>query len=83
MYIKFLDNNIVNILMKDYITESVDIFESLGEIIVACANNPATFFNKDEEGKSKLLRDDKSATFHHVVSTLLYISKRARVDVKL
>ena len=40
-------------------------------------------FNRDEDDYSKLLNDDESATFHHVVSKVLYVSRRGRVDIEI
>ena len=50
MDIKFIDNGIVSILMKDYITESVEVFESVGNTIIAAVNPPAKkyVFEKDD-----------------------------------
>ena len=71
--------------MKEYITESIDVFESFGKIIIDCANTPVKkdLFNKGKAEHSKLLSNDKSADFHHAVSKLLYVSKRSRVDIEL
>ena len=63
--------------MKDYITESINVLESFGETIIACAITPAKkgLFNKDEAENSKFLSNDKAAAFYYVVSKLLYVSK--------
>ena len=50
MCIKFLKNSKVQICMKDYITERIEVFECVVEEITKCASTPeAYFFNKDEE----------------------------------
>ena len=61
------------------------MFESIGEGIKKYVNTPANrdLFNKDEDRLSKLLDDKKAESFHHVVSKLLYVSKRARLDINL
>ena len=41
MDIKFLENGKVQISMKDYITESIGVFERYSEMITKCANIPA------------------------------------------
>ena len=38
--IKFIDKGRVHILTKDYMTESIDVFESFGEKIIECTYNP-------------------------------------------
>ena len=40
MNIKFIDKGRVRIIMMDYITESVEVFERLGNVIVAVVNSP-------------------------------------------
>ena len=85
MDIIFLENGKVQIFMKDYVIESIEVFESFGEEITKCSNTPAKkdFFNNDEEEYSKLLGGKKAEAFHYVVSKLQYVSKRARVDIEL
>ena len=85
MDIKFLENGKVRIFIKDCITESMEMFDMFGEKITKSANTPTkkNSCNKDEEEYSKLLGDTKVEVFHHMVSKLLYISKRERVDIKL
>ena len=70
--------------MKDYITESVEVFESFGNMIVAVVNSPAKkkIFEIDDIDEAKLLGEDTSELFHHRVSKLLHVSKRARVDIE-
>ena len=41
MDIKFLENGKVQMCMKDYITESIEVFEFFGEKITKSANTPA------------------------------------------
>ena len=65
--------------MTPYLKESIEAF---GEIIDKGASTPAKE-NLFEINESKELDEDKSERFHHVVSKLLYISKRARIDIDL
>jgi hypothetical protein len=73
-------NSTVKILMKDYIKESI---ESFGECINKGASTPtrSNLFEIDTE--SEPLDDEKSDKFHHIVSKLLYVSTRARLDIDL
>ena len=65
--------------MKDYIKEC---FEAFGELLGKAANTPAksTLF---EVNGSVELNEERMETFHHIVAKLLYVSKRARVDIDL
>ena len=40
MDIKFLENGKLRIFMKDYITESINVFDSFSKRITKCANTP-------------------------------------------
>ena len=40
MHVKFIDKGIVIILMKDYITESIEVFKYLGNKIITNTNTP-------------------------------------------
>ena len=79
MDIRIKDNGTVEIQMKDQILEC---FEAFGELVMKDTNNPAkhNLFNLDE---SKSLNEKKMELFHHIVEKLLYVSKRARVDINL
>ena len=71
--------------MKDYLTECMDAFKYFGGKIISSASIPAKkdIFEKGNEEISDMLYEDKSDSFHHMVSKLLYVSKRARVDIDL
>ena len=69
--------------MKDYITECI---ESFGEDVSAGAKMPAssTLFEVDDTDTSpKLKKETKADMFHHIVAELLFVSKRARIDIQL
>ena len=63
--------------------ESIQTFEDYNTEVTEKANTPAkgTLFEVDP--KSPQLDTAKSEAFHHIVSKLLYVSKRARVDNNL
>ena len=80
MDIEFMGEGKVKILMKEYLEESIVAF---GEDLGKKANTPAKgdLFTIDEESED--LDADKSERFHHIVSKLLFVSKRARLDIEL
>ena len=49
------------------------------------ATTPAkvNLFEVQDDESSKLLDEDKADKFHHIVSILLYVSKRSRIDIDL
>ena len=69
--------------MKDYLLECIDVFENLDGEITEKANTPAkgNLFEINESSNS--LEQDKTEAFHHIVSKLLYVSKRARIELDL
>ena len=79
MDIEFKDNGTVEILMKEYIKEC---FVAFGEKVDKVVNTPAkhSLFVVDE---SVDLNEERRDVFHHIVAKLLYVSKRARVDIDL
>ena len=79
MDVVFKDNGTVEITMKDYIKEC---FEAYGEPVNKSANTPAKHDLFVTE-VSKPLDEEKKEVFHHIVAKLLYVSKRARVDIDL
>ena len=79
MDVTFKENGTVEIIMKDYIAEC---FEAFGEPIDKDANTPAKN-HLFEVVEAPPLDNDKMEVFHHIVAKLLYVSKRARVDIDL
>lgn len=79
----FREDGKVEILMKDYIQECLDSYAELGETINRKANTAGKhdLFTVDHE--SKKLDNKKAEMFHHIVAELLYVSKRARLDIDL
>ena len=75
----FKDNDTVEVMMKDYITE---YFEVYGEPINKSANTPAKHKLFVSE-VSTPLDEEKKETFNHIVVELLYVPKRECVDIDL
>ena len=71
MDIRFKDDVVVEIQMKDYILEC---FEAFGKLVTKDANTPEkhSLFNLN---KSKPLNEKKMELFHHTMEKLLYVSK--------
>ena len=80
MNIKFRNDGTFAILMKDYLEESIEEF---GEDIVGSAVSPAQKGLFTIDPNSELLDESRSKNFHSITAKLLYVSNRARVDLKL
>ena len=80
MDLEFREDGTCAILMMDYIKEC---FEAYGEVICKGVNTPGKhdLFHIDNEAKA--LSEEKMDISHHIVAKLLYVSKRARVDIDL
>ena len=76
------DDQKVEITMKQYIEECI---ASFGEKIHGKASTPGKhdLFEPCKGELSVELEGEKAETFHHIVSKLLYVSKRARLDIDL
>ena len=81
--IEFTDEKTVKIMMKDYITESIEQFEQHGDTITEGPKTPAANTLFDIDDNSPQLDEKKAETFHSVVAKLLYVSMRARLDIAL
>ena len=79
MDLEFMNDGTVQILMQDYIKEC---FEAFGEVTNRVANTPGKH-SLFEVTESLHLSKEKMEIFHHIVAKLLYVSKRARVDIDL
>ena len=76
---EFKNNGTVEIRMEEYIKEYIATFN---EEMTKGVNTPAKhdlFYISEIETTS----EGKMDIFHHIVAKLLYVSKRARVDVDL
>ena len=80
MDIRFAKDRTVKIKMKEYIKEAIADF---GENISKIAATPAKkdLFDIDETSGELTTKDRE--TFHSIVAKLLYVSKRARLDIEL
>jgi hypothetical protein len=78
--IKFTNNKCVQITMQDYVKESIEAF---GEPIKGRMTSPAKndLFEIQEDAEES--NEKKSEIFHHIAAKLLYVAKRARVDIQL
>jgi len=83
MDFKMREDNKVEITMKDYIKECITGYEKVNGEITGKGNTPGKhdLFAVDEEATE--LDEDRKDLFHHIVSKLLYVSKRARLDIDL
>ena len=80
MNISFIGDGKVQLTMKNYLEEAIQAF---GEDVSAGAATPTNrnLFVVNEDLPP--LETEKAEVFHHVVAKLLYVAKRARVDLQL
>ena len=73
----------LRITMQDYVEECIEVFKEAGGILEGRANSPAKngLFVVSEDAKE--LEEKEAEYFHHIVAKLLYVSKRARLDIDL
>ena len=83
MDIVFIEEKIVQITMKWHIKEFVEVFHIFDEEITEGANTPAKskLFEIDEHAIP--LNETKDEGFHHIVAKLLFVTKRACINVDL
>ena len=80
MTIEYLGKGKVSIIMKDYLGECIEVS---GIEVSEGAKTPATKDLFVIDTNSPLLSEDKHNLFHHIVAKLLFIAKRARIDIAL
>ena len=83
MDIELTEDKKVIFFMKEYIRECIEAFEQTGDKIKGKGNTPATNTLFEVNKNVNELDSEKSEVFHHIVSKLLYVSKRARIDIDL
>ena len=83
MNFSITDQNKIEIQMKEYIKESIESFEELGEKLESSATIPAKQNLFDIDDESEELDEEKAEIFHHIVSKLLYVTKKARLNINL
>ena len=69
--------------MDEYIKECIETFEEIDQDIAGKASTPARHDLFEVNDNDKQLNETKADTFHHIVGKLLYVSKRARIDIDL
>ena len=79
MDFKLLDSVKLKIIMKECLEECI---ESFGEDIKTTIGSPGghNLFNVDDT--LEILDTEKSEIFHHIVAKLLFVVKRARIDIE-
>ena len=77
------DDRCIKILVDDYIKECIDTFEEIDKKISGKAVTPAKHNLFEVDDNQKVLSNEKADIFHHIVGKLLYVSKRARMDIDL
>jgi hypothetical protein len=80
MDISFHDDGTVTIKMEDYIKEALADFE---DDITRTATTPAKKCLYEIDETSEPLTPAQQENFHSIVAKLLYVSKRARLDIQL
>ena len=80
---EMLEDGTIKLNMKDYLIECIHSFQNVDCEIEGRANTPGKhdLFTLDEN--SPKLDEIRNRMFHHIVSKLLYVSKRARLDIDL
>jgi len=78
-----LENGKLKITMDDYVEECIKGFEDENGVIKKKANTPGKHGLFKIDDSSKGLSERRRELFHHIVSKLLYVSKRARIDIDL
>ena len=79
MNITLLDNGSVKIMMDDYIKECIEVF---GGDKIKNRRTPAGHDLFDVDMNAEGLSKHESDVFHHIVAKLLFVAKRARLDIE-
>ena len=82
MNFELLENGRLKILMKDYLEECIESFEKIDGTIGIKPNSPGGHDLFEVNESSKRLNVNKSEMFHHLVAKLLFVTKRARLDIE-
>jgi hypothetical protein len=80
MNITYKDDGTAEIDMSRYTAESIEEFM---DDVIATSTTPAMRDLFDIDDNSPRLNKARSENFHSIVAKLLYISKRARIDIQL
>ena len=79
MNFEFLENGRLAIDMIDYIKECLEVY---GKDKVKYQSTPAAHDLFELNEGSERLDKQRSEIFHHIVAKLLFVSKRARLDIE-
>ena len=83
MNITFNGNGTFSVLMREYLDEPIDDFEKIDGTIFSITTIPANKVMFAVNTDSKILSVDKAKGFHSITVKLLYVSNKARLDIKL
>ena len=75
-----IDDGKVKLLMQDYLHECIEAF---GEEVQSNIKTPSTKNLMEVKENEDILDEEKHRRFHSIVQKLLYVSKRARLDLQL
>ena len=79
MDLELKDDGTVGIIVKEYIKECIEVS---GEKINTGVDTPGKY-DLVTITDDKTMCEERMEIFHHIVAKLLYVSKRARVDIDL
>ena len=82
MSISFIGNGKVKISMQSYIEEALNAFKWVGGIIGKLMTTPETKELFTVKEHTDPLDNICKEAFHHIVAKMLYVSQRARVDIR-
>ena len=73
----------VEILMKSYIEECIDTFKNVYGVLEGRAPTPGKYNLFEINENETKLGEEKADIFHQIVLKLLFVSKRARLDIEV
>ena len=80
MDIDFIEKGKLKISMRNHLEEAIEVF---GEDVTMGATTPATRSLFEVNENLTLLDPKKAELFHHIVAKLLFVARRARIDLQL
>ena len=82
MNFELLENGRLKIIMKEYLEECIESFEEIDGIITSKAPSPGAHNLFEVDEALDKLGIKRSEMFHHIVAKLLFVTKRARLDIE-
>ena len=79
MDIEITDNDKIKVLMDQYIKECLEVYVMPN---IKTKKTPGAHDLFEIDSKSDRLNKEQSELFHHIVAKLLYVAKRARLDIE-